>query len=111
MVSLIAVRSDGVWHALPAEHVREILGGRGWVAIPTVSNGVPGVIAWRGRAIAVVDLGVVQGAAPWLKSGVVRPRTVVVEARGCTVAFPVDLVREVSDVQRAELHAPHATRL
>jgi len=84
--------------ALDALAVLEVAGERPWVPLPFAPRGAPGVASWRGRAIALVDVGALLSGGHSLAPGQVRARTVVARAAGCTVALPVDQVREVHDV-------------
>jgi chemotaxis signal transduction protein len=109
--ALVPLQFEGVWIALDASCVQEILGEQPWVRIPGAPAQVPGVAGWRGRAVAVLDLGVVGGLGSFLKPGERRPRTVVVRSGGCTLAVPVDVVREVQEVPEDRLTAPKTTQL
>jgi chemotaxis signal transduction protein len=40
-----------------------------------------------------------------------RPRTLVVEARGCTLAMPVDAVHEVQELDPSKVRQSHVTRV
>lgn len=92
--ALVPARIGQAWILLDAEIVREILGLQVWLPIPGARAEMPGVIAWRGRAIPVVDL-----AAPFgcerLASGEGRSRTLIASVAGSAVAVPVDAAREV----------------
>ena len=63
---------------------------------------MPGVIAWRGRAIPVVDL-----AAPFgferLTNGETRARTLIAAVAESIVAVPVDAAREVHAFDAGDL--------
>lgn len=109
--SFIPAKVGPVWIVVDARAVQEITGPERWVPIPHTSELVPGVLAWRGRAVAVVDLSVLAQVGEPLKLGVTRPRTLLVQAGGCTLAMPVDGVREVQEVEPARVHRPHATSL
>jgi purine-binding chemotaxis protein CheW len=111
MLSAIPAKIGPVWVALDALRVQEILGPRAWVPIPHASPYVPGVLEWRGRAIAVFDLFRLAGVADPLRSGTQRARTLVIEARGCALAIPVDAVHEVQPVAASALRRTHATQL
>ncbi len=108
--ALLPLRLADVWVAIDALHVREVLGRRLWVPIPGASAGLPGVIAWQGRAIAVVDLAALGSLGAAATAGEARERTVVVQAGGATFALPVDAVREVQVAAEGALHPPAATR-
>jgi len=111
MRGFIPAKIGPAWVAVEAAYVHEILGARPWVPIPHASPNVPGVLAWRGRAIAVFDLGrLFEGGEP-LRPGLERPRNLIVEALGCTLAMPVDAVHEVRELEGSEVRQSHATRL
>jgi chemotaxis signal transduction protein len=111
MRGFIPAKIGTAWVVLEATYVREILGARSWVPIPHASPNVPGVLAWRGRAIAVLDLARLVESGEPLRPGVERPRNLVVEARGCTLAIPVDAVHEVRELDASDVHPSHVTRL
>lgn len=114
MRALVPARIDQAWVLLDAEIIREILGAEPWLPIPGARAEMPGVIAWRGRAIPVVDL-----AAPFgferLSSGKARPRTLIAEVADSIVAVPVEAAREVHAFTTNELgpceltHLPYAS--
>ena len=108
--ALLPVEIRGRWLVLEALSVQEILGQRAWVPVPGAPQNVPGVLAWRGRAIAVLDLGAITTVAEPLTPGEQRPRAVVAAAGTTTVAILVDAAREVREVGADRLHPPHATR-
>jgi chemotaxis signal transduction protein len=111
MQGAIPAKIGPVWLALDALRVQEILGARAWVPIPHASPHVPGVLEWRGRAIAVFDLFGLAEVGDSLQPGTQRARTLVIEARGCALAMPVDAVHEVQPLAPAALRPTHATRL
>jgi chemotaxis signal transduction protein len=86
-----------------ATPVREILGARPWVALPRARPEVPGALPWRGRAVAVLDLGATLPGLARLDPESPRPRTLVVELGPNTIAIPVDGVREVREVDEDSL--------
>ncbi|HEY3352291.1 MAG TPA: chemotaxis protein CheW [Polyangia bacterium] len=110
MRTFLPVRLGDLWLALGAAEVQEVLGARPWLPIPGASGGVPGVLSWRGRAIAVVDLGVVTGAAAPLRPDETRPRIVVLRLGTTTLALPVEGVREVIEVPAEAVRPSHVTR-
>ena len=112
MPTLLPVRPREAWLAFDAVPVREITGPSDWLPIPGSPARLPGVLAWRGRAVAVLDLCVAigDGAAP-LSPGTVRHRTLIVGLSHGTLAIPVDAVREVESVSDELIRAPHATRV
>jgi chemotaxis signal transduction protein len=80
--------------ALDALAVVEILGARPWIAIPRAPAGVPGAIAWRGRALALLDLGPALGHPPIAEPDS-RSRNLVVRVSDDIVAIAADRVLEV----------------
>jgi chemotaxis signal transduction protein len=106
--TVLPIRIGDVWMAIDALPAREILGRRPFVALPGASAGLPGVIAWQGRAVAVVDLGALTGACSPLREP--RERTIVIQHGPMTFAVPVDGVREVQVVADEQVRPAHATR-
>jgi chemotaxis signal transduction protein len=111
MTAIIPFRIQQTWIAIEAGHVREVLGERGWIQIPSTAPQIRGVVAWQGRAIALFDLGALGGALLPLQPGQKRPRTLVVDVSGSVLALPVDGVMEAEEVDDASVHASHVTRL
>lgn len=111
MRGFVPVKIGPAWLVVEALHVQEVLGARPWVPIPHTSTNVPGVLAWRGRAVGVLDLARLTKAREPLRPGESCPRTLIVEARGCTLAMPVDAVQEVRELEDAQLRRLHATQL
>jgi chemotaxis signal transduction protein len=111
MQSILPVKIGQVWIVLDPLLVHEIVGAQKWVPIPHASADAPGVVAWRGRAVAVLDLARVAATAETLTPSTERPRTVIVEARGCTLAIPVDVVHEVKVLPGGTVRASHGTRM
>jgi chemotaxis signal transduction protein len=107
--ALLPLQLGKVWLALPAEHVQEILGGRGFVPIPGAPSHLPGVLPWRGRAVAVLDLAALIGVGETLLVRGHRDRNVVVSLASNTVAIPVDIVHEVREVDDDKVRPAHAT--
>jgi chemotaxis signal transduction protein len=110
MRALVPAKIGQAWVLLDAEIIREILGAEVWLPIPGARAEMPGVIAWRGRAIPVVDL-----AAPFgfgrLNSGEVRARTLIASVAESVVAVPVDAAREVHAFTTTELKPVSVTTL
>jgi chemotaxis signal transduction protein len=102
MRALVPARIGQAWVLLDAEIIREILGAEVWLPIPGARAEMPGVIAWRGRAIPVVDL-----AAPFgverLNTGETRARTLIASVAESIVAVPVDAAREVHGFSTTQL--------
>jgi chemotaxis signal transduction protein len=110
MRSLVPAKIGPAWVLFDAEIVREILGAEVWLPIPGARAEMPGVIAWRGRAIPVVDL-----AAPFglerLSTGETRARTLIAAVAESIVAVPVDTAREVHSFEAHELRPVSITTL
>jgi chemotaxis signal transduction protein len=110
MRALVPARIGQAWVLLDAEIIREILGTEVWLPIPGARAEMPGVIAWRGRAIPVVDL-----AAPFgierLATGGTRARTLIASVAESIVAVPVDAAREVHAFTTTELKPVNVTTL
>lgn len=105
---VMPVQLASVWIALDAMHVQEVLGRRPWVALPDAPAHVPGVVPWRGRAIAVLDLGALLDVAPALRPGEIRPRLLVVQVDQTAFAIPAQAAREVHAAAGIEeAHATH----
>lgn len=109
-LSIVPAKLHDVWFAVPASAVLEILGEQRWVPIVGAPAEMPGVIAWRGRAVAVLDLGPLGGGAS-LVVGETRRRTVVVGVGDATLALPVEGVREVQELPDTAMRPAHLTRL
>ena len=56
-VPLLPIRIESEWLLIHANLIQEILGAQPWLSIPHTRRELPGVVAWRGRAIPLVDLG------------------------------------------------------
>lgn len=97
-------RLHSTWLMLDAACVRQILGAERWLVVPCASEQLPGVLAWKGRALPLLDLSQVLGL------GKSRPgesqRTLIVQRPNEALAIPVDAVREVRHVAASELQAP-----
>jgi purine-binding chemotaxis protein CheW len=106
--ALLPLKSGEVWVALDASRAREVLGRSPWMRIPGAPPQLPGVLSWRGRAIAVLDLGLLLRAAP-LGAAEAGERTVIFEIDGCTLGVFADAVREVALVPEDQLSPAHAT--
>jgi chemotaxis signal transduction protein len=110
MRALVPAKIGAAWVLLDAEIIREILGAETWLPIPGARAEMPGVIAWRGRAVPVVDL-----AAPFgfdgLGPGELRSRTLIAAVADSMVAVPVDAAREVHAFSTSELKPVSVTSL
>jgi chemotaxis signal transduction protein len=103
------VQLSTVWVTVGATHLQEVRGAQTWVALPGAPPHLPGVVAWRGRAIAVLDLGGLLGIAPPVQPGDSRARMLIAQVDATAFAIPVDTVREVHTVTKVEDN--HATQL
>lgn len=106
--ALIPFEIAGRTLAVPLAGVLEVLGAREWIALPGAPPAIPGATAWRGRAIALIDLAPLLGGAPLHGSGA-RPRMLVVQLRDEVVALAVDRVHEACAGSHLVLH--HAVSL
>jgi chemotaxis signal transduction protein len=108
-VAFMPVQLASVWIAVGAAHLQEVRGALPWVVLPGAPAHLPGVVPWRGRAIAVLDLGGLLGLAATLRAGEPPPRTLIAQVDGTTFAIPADTVREVHTV--AAVEDGHATQI
>ena len=109
--SVVPFLLQNIWVAVPAGHVREVLGERSWLQVPSTVPHIPGLVAWQGRAIALLDLGAFGAGMRPIKPNERRRRTLVVHVDGATLAVPVDSVSEAEEVLPSSLRAAQATRL
>ena len=65
-IDVLPIGIASIWMAIPTEQAMEILGSGAWVPVPAASGLIPGVLPWRGRPVAVLDLGVVIPGVPRL---------------------------------------------
>lgn len=107
--SLLPIQIQSNWLMIDADCVREVLGSRTWVPIPGASVEVPGVIPWRGRAVAVLDLAPFLPGMARIGAREQRARTVVLQVGDSLLALLVDAAREVQEIPNAQLRPPHAT--
>lgn len=108
-IAVMPVQLSTVWVAVEVAHLQEVRGVLPWVALPGAPPHLPGVIPWRGRAIAVLDLGGLLGIAPPVQPGDPRSRTLIAQVDATAFAIPVDMVREVHTV--AAVEEGHATQV
>jgi chemotaxis signal transduction protein len=106
-IALIPVRVETEWLLLEAALVQEILGAQPWLSMPHARRELPGVVAWRGRAVPLLDLAAVLGVGS-LAAQETRPRTLVAETERGFLALPVDEVREVQSLSPEQLREAHA---
>jgi chemotaxis signal transduction protein len=103
MRSYIPITIDATWVAVDRDTVREIGGQLTWIALPTAGASLPGVTAWRGRAVAVADLAAVLGSGERLASPNGRDRTLYLQQGTSTLAVPVDAVRESLTIDEKDI--------
>jgi chemotaxis signal transduction protein len=108
-VYILPIRVQRIWLAVDAGLVQQILGQRDWFKVPSAPAQWPGVIAWNGRAVAVLDLPLLLRFPP-LQPGIASHRTLVAKARGCLLAIPVEEVREAAVIAEGLVRPIHATR-
>jgi chemotaxis signal transduction protein len=101
---VVTVRVQTFEVLVRAALVREVLGECVWTPLPGARSEIPGVTAWSGRAVALLDLAQLVPGLRRLGPADRRPRTAIVQAGSSIVAIPAD---EVSEVWRA---APDAFR-
>ena len=103
------MRIRDVWFALDAASVVEVLGELRWAPLPGAPPQTPGVVPWRGRAIATLDLGALTGALAPLRAGELHGRMVVLKEGPCSLALAADAVREITEVGDDRIRPPHVT--
>lgn len=108
--AVLPVKVASIRLALSARAAQEILGPSTIVPVPAPSALVPGVVAWRGRPVAVLDLGAALADLPRLEPSTPRPRTVVASTERGMVALPVDSVQEVRAVPGDGIRPAKVTR-
>ncbi|HWO20099.1 MAG TPA: chemotaxis protein CheW [Kofleriaceae bacterium] len=101
-IAIMPVQLASIWIAVGAVHLQEVRGAVTWVPLPGAPAHLPGVVPWRGRAIAVLDLGGLLGVAPPVRVTEPRPRTLIAQVEDTTFAIPADTVREVHTVVAIE---------
>lgn len=106
---VLPIRIHDLWLALDTVQVEQILGERNWLKVPSAPPQWPGVLAWQGRAVAVLDLALLLGLPP-LQAGAMRRRTLIVKTSDCLFALPVDEVHEAQLVSESSIRPLHATR-
>jgi chemotaxis signal transduction protein len=106
--SFVPITIDSTWVAVDMATVREIGGPVTWIALPTATAALPGVAAWRGRAVAVADLAAVLGAGERLTPPTGRMRTLYLQQGASTLAVPVDAVREPLTIADNDIRPPRA---
>ncbi|WP_231480483.1 chemotaxis protein CheW [Thiomonas sp. FB-Cd] len=82
---------DGQACAIASGQVRQIRRSDGIVALPGRNPCYPGLLAWQGRPLVVLDLGACLGRRPSL--GLLAARVLVCQLEGECCALVVDAVR------------------
>jgi chemotaxis signal transduction protein len=105
---VIPIRLGANWILVRAALVSEFLPATPWLSVPGSSSLVPGVMTWRGRAIAVVDL---PRALNFVGIGALdeRSRIMVVEHAVGAIAIPVDGAREVRTLNDSQIRPQHVS--
>lgn len=109
MPHLLPVQVQSVSIAIDARQVHEIVGPQPAVLLPGARAEVPGVMSYRGKAVGLFDFAAVAEGLTPLGDSAQRPRVLVVQVRGSTLAAPVDLVREVREISADSLVPPRLT--
>lgn len=110
MPYFIPLRFGSTWLALAADSVAQILGQLRWMRLPAPPTGFPGVAAWRGRAMSVLDLSLLV-AEPPLTPESPRARAIIAQVHGSYLAIPADEVQEAVPIEKSEIRASHVTNL
>jgi len=106
---VLPIEIGGRLLAVDAAAVVEILGARAWIAIPRAPAAIPGALAWRGRALALLDLGPALGL-PTLTGSETRTRNLVLRLRDDVVVLGADRVLEALRPS-APIRPSHAVEL
>lgn len=111
--ALLPVKLKDTWVTVAAERVREIVGAQQWLRMPNSTPQMPGLLAWRGQAIPLIDFALVLG----IHSDAASPdsagmgRILVIQHGHNTAGLAVDEAREVCRISDADLLAAHSTKL
>jgi len=103
VLALLPLRIDGAWLAIDASAVVELVGARARTMLPDAPALAPAALAYRGRAVPALDLGLLLGLPAALPGSTPRRRTVIVAMGPSTLALPVDAAREVLEVDERAL--------
>lgn len=96
--AILPMKIDGLRVAVRADRVVEVISEREFTPLAGATARAPGVVTWRERAVAAVDVGALLGAAPTLRPGERRRRIAVLKVGTCTAAVPVDEVQDVVEL-------------
>lgn len=109
LIAFMPVRLQEHWVLVDATCVVEVTGAIQWLPLPQAGRSLPGVCAWRGRALALVDLGHVLGVdnREWTSS----PRTLIVRSQAGTLAIPIAEARAVVWIAEERVLPQQATSL
>ncbi len=114
MQHLIPFRYRNHWYAVDADYVEQILGAQPWMPVPGAPALFPGVMAWRGRAMAVLDLAQLPVDIARNEPVTVSdrpPRTLVLQVLGCALGIPADEVREALPIESLQLLPSRLSRV
>jgi chemotaxis signal transduction protein len=103
------VRLEHQWVLVDASAIVEVLGSQQWLVVPQASGVLPGVCAWRGRAVAVLDLPRMLGLLDGQRAP--SPRTLILQTQSGKLAVPVNEARAVVVLEESRLNPVHATSL
>lgn len=98
-IAVLPLQVAGQWVAVEALRIIEILGARPWEQLAGAPRAVAGVIAWRGRAVSLVDPGRLIGQL-WVTPDVTSHRFVVTQSGPNHLVLPADVVREVQRIDQ-----------
>jgi chemotaxis signal transduction protein len=102
---VLIVRVQSLQVAIGAAAVKEIVGARSWVPVPGARPELPGVLAWGGRAVAVLDLARVAAGLTPLSPTEQRQRSLLVQVRDSMLAIPVDWVSELRELDDKDIRS------
>jgi chemotaxis signal transduction protein len=106
---VLPVRIGSTWYGIDALDVEEVVDLGPCVKIPRTPPQILGVLQWRARLRAVVDVAVlIEDAASVSKPETPRPRAVFVRSGDDATALPVHEVREVREVAGDDILSPRA---
>ena len=91
VLKVMPLRSGERWLAIDASVIEEVVGGTRPAPLGVLARPAIGLVAWRGRSIAALDL----GETPRSRAA---SRLVIVRAGGAIVAIEADAVLEVRDL-------------
>jgi chemotaxis signal transduction protein len=106
MRHVLPVQIDAAWLGVDASAVEEILQMSSGLPLPGTRPEIPGVLPWRGRAVAVLDMAGLSAGTSRLTFETSRTRVVVARAGEHTVALPVHGVREVLSLPAESIEDP-----